>query len=300
VVSFGSDFEFLFVDPRKVSQEAVEDTVARIESFAADMGGTEIYSTLAACLKAPGLESYPRTVFLLTDGNVSDSPAIISFARQQCANEKYRLFVVGIGNGVSQQFVKGLARAGGGSFELITDEATLEDKIILLLKSSFAPSLTGLKLTFDPQAISAITPNFSPLDRVTPLKPIKIFVLFHSNHNSNSRVTLDYFDPIARSHKTIHFDIDTSPDAAADSYVFHKMAVDAFLKEVDVGRTETQLSVQQQAMLAVDFQVLCSKTAFICVIKDARLHGSNHATSNVIFRHISKSNRKRIRKNSCL
>ena len=70
-----------------------------IRPISADMGGTEIYAPLKKILKSEIIKGYPKQIFLLTDGEVSDTERVIELVR---ANSKYsRVHTIGFGSGVS-------------------------------------------------------------------------------------------------------------------------------------------------------------------------------------------------------
>lgn len=87
----------------RYSADKVEKAIKTIEKMNADMGGTEIQNPLRELLKETIKEGYPRHVFLLTDGQVSDTQSVISLVKQ---NVKYcRVHTIGIGNGASLDLI---------------------------------------------------------------------------------------------------------------------------------------------------------------------------------------------------
>ena len=74
----------------------------------ADMGGTNILSPLNSIFKKPIIKGFPRILFLLTDGEVSDTDQVINLVRQNKKNT--RVFTVGIGSGASPALIKGCAK----------------------------------------------------------------------------------------------------------------------------------------------------------------------------------------------
>lgn len=76
----------------------------------ADLGGTNILRPLREVLQSKPKEGYPRQLFVLTDGEVSNTQECINFVRKH--SDTTRVFTFGIGNEASQELVKGLANAG--------------------------------------------------------------------------------------------------------------------------------------------------------------------------------------------
>lgn len=81
-----------------------------VKSMFANLGGTNILKPLEEVLKSKPKEGYPRQLFVLTDGEVSNTDECIRFVRKHA--ETTRVFTFGIGNEASQNLVKGLAKAG--------------------------------------------------------------------------------------------------------------------------------------------------------------------------------------------
>ena len=66
----------------------------------ADLGGTEIYGPLNNILiNSKLIEGYPKQIFLLTDGGVSNTEGVIKMVGQN--NKFSRVHTIGIGDGCS-------------------------------------------------------------------------------------------------------------------------------------------------------------------------------------------------------
>lgn len=59
---------------------------------------------LQEILKSPTVEGYPRQLFILTDGEVSNTQECIDYVRKN--SHTTRVFTFGIGNEASQELVK--------------------------------------------------------------------------------------------------------------------------------------------------------------------------------------------------
>ena len=68
--------------------------------MSADMGGTEIYQPLLNQITDKPIDGYPKQIFLLTDGGVSNTEGVIRIVG---LNNKFsRVHTIGIGNGCSE------------------------------------------------------------------------------------------------------------------------------------------------------------------------------------------------------
>lgn len=82
----------------------MEAAKAHINSMDADLGGTEIYNPLRYAIDELKASDYDKKrIFLLTDGQVSNSSSIVQLARN--SNEKARIHTFGIGSGCDKNMV---------------------------------------------------------------------------------------------------------------------------------------------------------------------------------------------------
>jgi len=84
----------------------------------------------------------PRQLFVLTDGQVTNTEAVIGLVRSH--SDTTRLFTFGIGAGASHHLVRGMARAGEGAAELIYPGERIEKKVLRQLGKALRPALTDV------------------------------------------------------------------------------------------------------------------------------------------------------------
>jgi hypothetical protein len=163
IVGFGSQHEMLFPDSRPYDQASLEIASAHVAALDADLGGTEILPALQAVLTLPPSEDLPRQLVVLTDGEVTNTDAVIALAASHAA--RTRIFTFGIGAGASHHLVRGLARAGGGTAEFIHPGERIEPKVLRQLGRLLSPALTNVKVEWTDgtvtQAPSTVPPVFS-------------------------------------------------------------------------------------------------------------------------------------------
>lgn len=144
VVGFGNHHETLFPRSRPYDEASLAEASRHVKELKADLGGTEILSPLRAILEAPLVDGLPRQLFVLTDGEVSNTEAVLALVRANAGTT--RVFTFGIGAGASLHLVKGMARAGGGEAELIAPGERVEGKVMRQLARALAPALGDVRV----------------------------------------------------------------------------------------------------------------------------------------------------------
>lgn len=166
VYSFGNKFKAMFPESVSVTNDVVKTALDQIDSFGSDMGGTEIFSCLEQILsgaQAVATNTQPidlskrvwkpdpaseyekvepstvtsapeKVLILLTDGQVSNSDAVIGLCEQY--NYLSRVFCIGIGSDVDRNLVTGVSSASNGYAEMLVDNDDVSSAVIKMLDSS--------------------------------------------------------------------------------------------------------------------------------------------------------------------
>lgn len=79
------------------SQQTQAEALAHVASMQADMGGTELLHPLSALMAIPPRPGFARQVLVLTDGQVSNSEAVINLVARNARHQ--RVFALGLGHG---------------------------------------------------------------------------------------------------------------------------------------------------------------------------------------------------------
>ena len=163
IVGFGSHYESLFPASRPYDEASLAEASAHVNALSANLGGTEILPALQFVLEQTRRDGSPRQVVVLTDGEVTNTDAVLALARSHAAHA--RVFAFGIGAGSSQHLVNGLARAGGGSAEFIHPGERIEPKVVRQFGRLLSPALTDVRASWGgldaKQSPSAIPPVFA-------------------------------------------------------------------------------------------------------------------------------------------
>merc|ERR1712142_1313238 len=140
IIVFGSSFKSLFSESRKYDDHSLQQAKSYANNISANLGGTEIFSPLQHILEKPLLAGLARQVFVLTDGQVSNSSACIDLVRKNSSTN--RVFTLGIGSSADRHLVKGMARAGKGTAAFTTQGEPITSKVIKQLKNGLQPCIS--------------------------------------------------------------------------------------------------------------------------------------------------------------
>ena len=109
----------MFETSERYSDDILKRAVIEVDNFEADMGGTNFEDPLTKILKAEPLKGYPRQLFLLTDGQVSNTKDLVNMVSEN--SKSCRVHGIGIGHGASRALLKACADKGRGRAVFIND-----------------------------------------------------------------------------------------------------------------------------------------------------------------------------------
>nr|WP_136252571.1 marine proteobacterial sortase target protein [Ningiella ruwaisensis] len=162
IIEFNSRSRALFQSEQAATVENKQKAKSFINSLQAS-GGTEMKDALelAFSLRNKRPESLHQILFI-TDGSVSNEAQLIQLIANNL--EQSRLFTVGIGSAPNAYFMSEAAIAGRGTFTLIGDLSTVEEKMQRLLDKIKRPVLSDIQLVSANKLASApeIYPRIIP------------------------------------------------------------------------------------------------------------------------------------------
>ena len=276
IVSFGSDFSSLFPVSQRYEDSTLESALSTIDTFDADMGGTEIYKALDVTLnlplfKAEGGQVYERKIFLLTDGAVSDPNQIVELVRANAKDTK--VYTVGIGNGCSEFLVKQVAIAGNGRCELIKDEEGVVEKVIYLLQHSLSDTYSGFLIhDLANNGLAKVIHKNPETNGVTQDDYLRFYIDLGPNFAKNgpSKLILTCLDP---QNQKMEYPISLDPKNLIVDSAFHRLAYDGFIQRgiqeaSSLWNAKSKTSKDELVEMALKYNIMTKLTSFLVVVKE--------------------------------
>ncbi|XP_037837974.1 von Willebrand factor A domain-containing protein 5B1 [Kryptolebias marmoratus] len=162
IVGFGTTIKPLFNSSKLCTDVTLMQAYEYVQRMRADMRGTNLLGALSWLYQQPMQRSYPRQVFIITDGSISNVAKVLELVRRNtCAG---RCFGLGLGPQACRRLLQGVARLTGGMTEFLDDEERLQPKLIKSLKKAFEPVLTDVRIDwYLPENMEALlSPNEIP------------------------------------------------------------------------------------------------------------------------------------------
>ncbi|XP_031710850.1 von Willebrand factor A domain-containing protein 5B1 isoform X1 [Anarrhichthys ocellatus] len=162
VVGFGTTIKPLFTSSKLCTDVTLMQALEYTQRMRADMRGTNLLGALSWVYQQPMQRSYPRQVFIITDGSISNVAKVLELVRRNtCAG---RCFGLGLGPRACRRLLQGVAKLTGGTTEFLDDEERLQPKLIKSLKKAFEPVLTDVRIDwYLPENMEAfLSPNEIP------------------------------------------------------------------------------------------------------------------------------------------
>jgi hypothetical protein len=144
ICAFGSSYKTLWPKSQAYNEANMKAAIQFVGTFEAAYGGTEILHPVKAAFENM-LGDMPLEVMLLTDGEIWGEQTLFDYINTQIVKESThaRVFTLGIGSDVSHTLVEGVARAGNGFAQFVTQGEETDQKVVRMLKGALYPHLTN-------------------------------------------------------------------------------------------------------------------------------------------------------------
>eukprot|EP01114_Cavostelium_apophysatum_P014046 TRINITY_DN3539_c0_g1_i1.p1 TRINITY_DN3539_c0_g1~~TRINITY_DN3539_c0_g1_i1.p1 ORF type:complete len:886 (+),score=216.32 TRINITY_DN3539_c0_g1_i1:162-2819(+) len=271
IVGFGSSYQFLFPNgSEEYNDTTLKMASAYVSALTANMGGTKILPPLEAIFQATPKEGVPRQVFLLTDGEVSNTQECIFCVRKNA--QTTRVFTFGIGAGASKELVRGIAEAGEGDYEIVIEGESMNHKVIRQLKSALQPAFTDLSVDW-----GKLTDHVTPATHRQPLLFAgSRLVLYGFLSEKAEAGEVNIYAKTAV--KSIKLAVNLDPNNLIEGSQFHKLAAKKLIRDLEDKRSflhdnngdltegKSPDDVKNEVVrLSTTYGILSTYTAFVAV-----------------------------------
>ncbi|KAK2055293.1 vault protein inter-alpha-trypsin [Colletotrichum caudatum] len=201
ICSFGSRHSFLFEKSMTYDQNTLKAAMKHVDTFDANYGGTEIHNPIQKVFELRHTD-LDLDVFVLTDGEVWNEDRLFTMVDHhvQKSQGAIRLFTLGVGRDVSHSLIEGLARAGRGFSQAVSEDEKMSGKVVRMLKGALTPHVNDYTLELkyaDAESETEPEDDFEiiepataaspePLHRDTPELPKKPISLFDSGADEDA------------------------------------------------------------------------------------------------------------------
>lgn len=260
ICRFGSTFEIFAREPVSHTEKTLRQALAYVRAEA-NLGGTELMAPLITLLAGKPTRGACRQIVLLTDGQVSNEPAVLKLAKDRAAFN--RIFSFGIGNSCSRSLVEGIARATRGAAEFVGEGEAIEPKVLRTFGRISSPAIRDVAIESG-RAMAELAAEIPP---VFDGEVMSVFV----------RLAGDVPEFITLKGNLAHGPVSWKvkvPSGATDD----QSVVATMWAREKIGALEDQLAsprftgqspvnplVTQLVALSKEFSLLTSRTAFIAI-----------------------------------
>lgn len=148
----------------------IDDAIHWIDTARAG-GGTELLPAIQSAMELPKPEGTSRSFVVVTDGYISEEPAVFDQIRDHLGEAN--VFSFGIGSSVNRHLMEGIAKAGQGEPFIVLDEHSGEEAAAKFKNYVEQPVLTHVKVKLDGFDAYDVEPKVLP--DVFAQRPVIVF-----------------------------------------------------------------------------------------------------------------------------
>ena len=229
------------------------------------MGAKNLDGALEHILQQSPKNGLPRQVILFIRGEVKNTEFILDLVRQHARNTA--VFCAGIGDEVSQSFVKDIARAGGGTSHFIATADERQSVLMQLSKDAFLPDLKEMKLSWKDrkgEVSNEWEKNFHETDAFTSVSPSckGDRLLAYGKFVASQVPTSLTVNCIKSSSKDV-VKISRAENCKLSANILHRLVAQKLIRDLEKRETESKDMKERIATLALKYQLVSKLTSFV-------------------------------------
>jgi Ca-activated chloride channel family protein len=154
IIRFGSTHRAYFPTPVPAKGRNLRNARGQVDNLMADLGGTEMESALDFTYGSGDESGRPSAILLITDGGISNHRDVI----RKAVRSGHRIFTVGVGSAVAEEFVREIASKTGGACELVSPNEGMAEAIYRQFQRMKQPRATNVGVAW-PGDVAWQTPS---------------------------------------------------------------------------------------------------------------------------------------------
>ncbi len=226
-------------------------------------GGTSLLPALKDAINIPKSDNIARSIVIITDGYISNEQEIFDTIEQNMDTASF--FPFGIGSGVNEYLIKGIAGTGLGEAFIVTDSEDAEESASRFKTYIESPLLTDITVDFDSFDVYDVAPAIPSI--LYAQKPIVLFGKWRGTPSGTITISgksgnEDYTQQIPVSDVTV----DMQNDALR--YLWARTRLD---KIAGFGSTRNDNSTKDEiTQLGLEYNMTTPYTSFVAVVDTIR------------------------------
>jgi hypothetical protein len=244
------------------------------------MGGTELQRPVEIVLSSKSSSEYLRSMFILTDGSISNTERLFEYIEDNCSTTRIHSF--GIGSGASRYLVEGIANKGKGTATMVQDEdQNLNEKVIRALSLSSRSRLANISVDWHNNKDSVIfeTPRIPDFPNIFEEEPVKIYAILSEDRLKKDKVAVNLFSDLEQ--KEISFNLFLDPSEIIETEDDFNFSLAAKKQIEQIKRFNIEELTQSILDLSLKYSVLSDETAFFGKIKNKENSGEEMQTFQI-------------------
>ncbi|KAK1994783.1 hypothetical protein LX36DRAFT_660221 [Colletotrichum falcatum] len=175
ICSFGTSCSFLFDKSMTYDQNTLAAAMKHVDTFDANYGGTDLGKPIQKTFELRHID-LDLEAFVITDGQVWNEEHLFTMVNGhvQKSQGAIRLFTLGIGRDVSHSLIEGLARAGNGFSQAVSENEKMSGKVVRMLKGALTPHVNDYTLELkyaDAESETEPEDDFEMIEPATAASP---------------------------------------------------------------------------------------------------------------------------------
>jgi Ca-activated chloride channel family protein len=246
VVRFGNDQCAFFSNCVEAKGRSLRNARRAIDELAADMGGTEMGAALDSAYALKDEEGVrPAAILLITDGEISNHRDVI----RRAVKSGHRVFTVGVGSSVAEEFVRDIAKRTGGACELVTPNENMGDVIFRQFVRMYQPSAVKVDIEWPGKVLWQTPSEIGPIFAGDTLH---VFASLADKSEGEAKLILHMADGRELTQSIV------LSETKDQWHSLPRVAIAERINEID----DTQNSTLAEA-LAIDYQLVTKHTNFL-------------------------------------